>query len=68
MAGRRTDLAVEELLFHLAHEVDLVEYLQSVRRGDLSSHVLACVAQFVCRHSVAVFEFAEDMDQEFETI
>lgn len=53
--GRRTDLAVEELLFHLAHEVDLVEYLQSVRRGDLSSHVLACVAQFVCCDSVAFF-------------
>lgn len=59
----RTDFTVQILLFHLSHKVDLVENLQPVGRGDLTSYILTSVSQLVSCYSMAVLQFTEDMDE-----
>lgn len=67
-AWRRTDLPVEVPLFHLSHEINLIENLQAVCWADLASHVLACFSQLLCCDSVAVFKFTKNVDQELESV
>lgn len=53
----RTEFSIEELLFHLPHEVNLIDDLESMFWGDLAAHVLASFAEFVCGDAMTVLKF-----------
>lgn len=63
-----TNFAIEESLFHLSHKVDLIQDLQSVRWGDLSPDIEPSIAELFRGDAVAVFQFAQDMNQELQSV
>jgi hypothetical protein len=63
-----TDFAVQELLFHLSDEVDLIENLKFVGGGDLASDILTSVTQLFSSDPMAVFKLTEDVNEESQAI
>jgi hypothetical protein len=57
-----TKLSVNELLLHLTHEINFVQYFEPASWGNLSSYILASFTKLFCCYSMAVFKLTEDMD------
>jgi hypothetical protein len=55
-------------LFHVSDAIYLIENLKPLRRADRPTHILTCIAKFLCCDIVAFAKLSKNMNEKLNTL
>jgi hypothetical protein len=65
---RLTYFTPQVSLFHVSDAIYLIENLKPLRRADRPTHILTCIAKFLCCDIVAFAKLSKNMNEKLNTL